>query len=91
MRARLKALCGNENALCGRCYGQQFLCIRLDLFWKMDGLTDISPGSLRAQLGEKYAAHGDVDASSILEDILRYVLFKWYGYQVLNEIRVHDM
>ena len=62
----------------------------------MDGLTDISPCSLRAQLGEKYAAHRDVDASSILEDILRYIChcdvsFIWYGYQVLTEIRVHHV
>ena len=62
----------------------------------MDGLTDISPCSLRAQLGEKYAAHRDADASSILEDILRYIChcdvsLKWYGYQVLTAIRVHQV
>ena len=56
----------------GRCYGEKFLCIMLDLL-KMDGATDISPCSLRAQLGEKHAAHRDMDASNILEDILRYI------------------
>ena len=48
-------------------------CLIFSNFLKMDGLTDISPCSLRAQLGEKYAAHRDADASSILEDILRYI------------------
>ena len=41
----------------------------------MELLTDINPGSLRAQVGDKYAAPVDIDASRILEDLLRYVSF----------------